>query len=68
MPWSNWPTCRVIREQIGKLFERLEAWAAVSGAQSLSGILARWYRLRSRVEVEAVFVDKFGHRSEFYEN
>ena len=37
----------VIRERIGKLFERLEAWPAVSGAKPLSGNLAGWYRLRT---------------------
>ena len=66
---------RVIRARIGKLFERLEAWPAVSGAKPLSGNLAGWYRLRTgdyrvrfRVEGETVIVDKIGHRSEFYED
>jgi mRNA interferase RelE/StbE len=65
---------RVIRERIGKLFQRLEAWPAVSGVKALSGNLAGWYRLRTgdyrvrfRVEGETVLVDKIGHRSEFYE-
>jgi mRNA interferase RelE/StbE len=66
---------RVIRERIGKLFQRLEAWPAVSGAKALSGNLAGWrrlrtgdYRVRFRVEGETVVVDKIGHRSEFYED
>lgn len=65
---------RVIRERIGKLFERLEAWPAVSGAKPLSGNLAGWYRLRTgdyrvrfRVAGGTVVVDQIGHRSEFYE-
>lgn len=66
---------RVIRERIGKLFQRLEEWPAVSGAKPLSGNLAGWYRLRTgdyrlrfRVKGKTVLVDKIGHRSEFYEN
>jgi mRNA interferase RelE/StbE len=66
---------RVIRERIGKLFERLQAWPTVSGVRPLSGNLAGWYRLRTgdyrvrfRVEGENVIVDKIGHRSEFYED
>jgi mRNA-degrading endonuclease RelE of RelBE toxin-antitoxin system len=31
---------RPIRERIGKLFQRLEQWPAVSGVKSLSGNLA----------------------------
>jgi hypothetical protein len=31
---------RVIRERMGKLFQRLEAWPNVSGARALSGALA----------------------------
>ena len=61
--------------RIGKLFERLEGWPALSGAKPLSGNLAGGYRLRtgdyrvrSRVEGETVIVDKIGHRSEFYED
>jgi mRNA interferase RelE/StbE len=64
-----------IRERIGKLFQRLQAWPAVSGAKPLSGDLAGWYRLRTgdyrlrfRVEGETVIVAKIGHRSEFYED
>ncbi len=74
MPLSNCPGCRVIRARIGRHFERLEAWPAVSGAKPLSGNLAGWYRLRTgdyrvrfRVEGETVVVDTIGHRSEFYE-
>ena len=65
----------VIRERIGKLFERLEAWPAVSGAKPLSGNLAGWYRMRTgdyrvrfRVQGDTIIVDKIGHRSEFYED
>lgn len=64
-----------IRERIGKLFERLAHWPAVSGAKPLSGNLVGWYRLRTgdyrvrfRVHGETVIVDKIGHRSEFYED
>ena len=66
---------RVIRERIGKLFQRLAAWPAISGAKALSGKLAGWYRLRTGdyrvrffVKGETVIVDKIGHRSEFYED
>jgi mRNA interferase RelE/StbE len=66
---------RVIRERIGKLFQRLEAWPAVSGAKPLSGNLAGWYRMRTgdfrvrfRIEGETIIVDKIGHRGEFYED
>jgi len=66
---------RVIRDRIGKLFERLQDWPTVSGAKPLSGDLAGWYRLRTgdyrlrfRVEGETVIVAKIGHRSEFYED
>ena len=66
---------RVARQRIGKLFQRLEAWPAVSGAKPLSGNLAGWYRLRTgdyrvrfRVEEQTVIVDKIGHRKEFYED
>ncbi len=66
---------RVIRERIGKLFQRLEAWPDVSGAKPLTGNLAGWYRLRTgdyrirfRIEGETVIVAKIGHRSEFYED
>ncbi len=61
---------RVIRERIGKLFQRLEAWPAVSGAKPLTGNLAGWYRLRTghyrirfRIEGETVIVAKIGHAS-----
>ena len=66
---------RVIRERIGKLFQRLAAWPAVSGIKALSGDPAGWYRLRTGdyrvrflVKGETVIVDKVGHRSEFYED
>ena len=65
---------RATRERIGKLFERLEGWPAVSGAKPLSGNLAGSYRLRTgdyrlrfRVEGETIIVDKIGHRRDFYE-
>jgi mRNA interferase RelE/StbE len=66
---------RVIRERMGKLFQRLEAWPNVSGARALSGELAGWYRLRTgdyrvrfRVKGDSVIVDKIGHRSDFYDD
>jgi mRNA-degrading endonuclease RelE of RelBE toxin-antitoxin system len=66
---------RVIRERIGKLFERLEDWPDVSGAKPLSGNPAGWFRLQAgeyrvwfRVQAENVIVDKIGRRSDFYED
>jgi mRNA interferase RelE/StbE len=66
---------RLIRERVGKLFQRLQAWPSVSGAKPLSGNLAGWYRMRTgdyrvrfRVQGETVIVDKIGHRSEFYDD
>jgi mRNA interferase RelE/StbE len=66
---------RVIRERIGRLFQRLEAWPHVSGAKPLSGDLAGWYRMRTgdyrlrfRVQGRTIIVDKIGHRREFYED
>lgn len=65
---------RVVRERVGKLFQRLEAWPAVSGAKPLRGELAGWYRLRTgdyrvrfRVEGATIIVAQIGHRKEFYE-
>jgi mRNA-degrading endonuclease RelE of RelBE toxin-antitoxin system len=64
---------RVLRERVGRLFQRLEAWPEVSGAKPLTGNLAGCYRLRTgdyrvrfRVEGETIIVDKIGHRSKFY--
>jgi mRNA-degrading endonuclease RelE of RelBE toxin-antitoxin system len=37
---------RVIRERIGKLFQRLADWPNVSGVKPLSGNLAGAYRIR----------------------
>lgn len=66
---------RVIRERIGKLFQRLEDWPNVSGAKPLSSNLAGSYRIRTgdyrlrfRIEGENVIVDKIGHRRDFYED
>lgn len=66
---------RVMRERIGQIFERLEAWPAVSGVKRLSGNLAGWYRLRSgdyrirfRIQGDTVIVDKIGHRKDVYED
>jgi mRNA interferase RelE/StbE len=66
---------RVMRERIGKIFERLEAWPAVSGVKPLSNNLAGWYRIRAgdyrirfRVKGDTVIVDKIGHRKDVYEN
>lgn len=66
---------RVIRERIGKLFQRLEDWPDVSGAKVLSGNLAGWYRVRTgdyRVRFylngDNVVVDKIAHRSKIYED
>jgi mRNA-degrading endonuclease RelE of RelBE toxin-antitoxin system len=56
------------------LFERLQAWPAVSGARALRGDLAGRFRLRTgdcrvqfRVEGEKVRVERIGHRDRFYE-
>ena len=43
---------RVIRERIGKLFERLEAWPAVSGAKPLTGNLAGY------IDAGAIWADR----------
>ena len=66
---------RVARERIGKLFQRLEAWPAVSGAKQLSGNSAGRYRLRTgdyrvrfRLDGGNVIVEKIGHRKDFYED
>jgi mRNA interferase RelE/StbE len=66
---------RVIRERIGNLFQRLQAWPEVSGARPLSGDLAGWYRMRTgdyrlrfRVERRTIIVDRIGHRRDFYED
>jgi mRNA-degrading endonuclease RelE of RelBE toxin-antitoxin system len=65
----------VIRERMGKLFQRLEAWPNVSGARALSGALAGWYRLRTgdyrvrfHVKGDSVIVDRIGQRSDFYDD
>jgi mRNA interferase RelE/StbE len=65
---------KIIHARVNRLLERLQRWPAVSGAKALSGNLAGSYRLRTgdyrllfRVKGEAVFVDKIGHRSKFYE-
>ncbi|MCE5279194.1 MAG: type II toxin-antitoxin system RelE/ParE family toxin [Planctomycetaceae bacterium] len=64
----------VIHARMLSLLERLAKWPAVSGAKPLTGSLARRYRLRTgdyrlqfRVEGQAVFVEKIGHRDRFYE-
>jgi mRNA interferase RelE/StbE len=55
--------------------ERLKKWPAVSGVKRLKGNLAGWYRVRIgdyrvrfRVEGDAVIVDKIGHRKDVYED
>ena len=63
----------VIHSRVLSLLERLAKWPAVSGAKALAGPLAGRYRLRTgdyrlqfRVEGQAVFVEKIGHRDRFY--
>jgi len=65
---------KAIRERIRKIAERLADWPEVSGAKSLSGNLAGWYRIRTgdyrvrfRPVGEIILIDKIGHRSEFYD-
>lgn len=65
----------VVLKRVRNVLERLKAWPAVSGAKPLSGDLSGWYRIRTgdyrvrfRVEGETVFVDKIGHRRDFYED
>jgi mRNA interferase RelE/StbE len=63
-----------IRERVRKVTGRLADWPKVSGAKSLSGNLAGWYRIRTgdyrvrfRPVGDSVLIDKIGHRSEFYD-
>ena len=60
--------------RMAKLYERLENWPHVSGAKSLTGSLAGYWRLRTgdyrlqfRVDGSTVIVEKVGHRDRFYE-
>lgn len=64
-----------IKERVRKLFRRLEAWPAVSGAKPLTGALVGWYRLRTgdyrlrfRAIGEQVIIDRIGHRKDVYED
>jgi mRNA interferase RelE/StbE len=64
---------KAIHARVDCLLERLQKWPAV-GAKPLSGNLAGWYRLRTgdyrlrfRVQGNAVIVEKIGHRSDFYD-
>jgi mRNA interferase RelE/StbE len=66
---------KAIHARVNQYLERLRNWPEVSGAKPLSGNLAGWYRLRIgdyrlrfRVQGEAVIVDKIGHRSDFYDD
>lgn len=63
-----------VRARIRKLFVRLTAWPTVSGAKSLTGVLAGQYRLRTgdyrlqfRVLENVVVIVKIGHRDRFYD-
>lgn len=63
-----------IRTRILKLIERLHRWPDVSGFKQLSGNLAGRYRLRTGdyrlrfyIQAENIFIDKIGHRTDFYE-
>lgn len=65
----------VIRGRVLKIFERLAAWPAVSGAKALSGGWAGYYRIRTgdwrlifRVVSPRVIVVRIKHRSEVYED
>ena len=64
---------RPIQARMLGLLERLRKWPEVRGGKPLTGNLAGWfrlrtgdYRLRFRVNGEAVTVDKIGHRDRFY--
>jgi mRNA-degrading endonuclease RelE of RelBE toxin-antitoxin system len=65
---------KAIRTRMLKLFERLQHWPEVSGFKQLSGRLAGRYRLRTSdyrlrfyIQAENIFIDKIGHRADFYE-
>jgi mRNA-degrading endonuclease RelE of RelBE toxin-antitoxin system len=65
---------KAIRTRILKLIERLQHWPEVSGFKQLSGSLAGRYRLRTGdyrlrfyIQAEDIFIDKIGHRANFYE-
>jgi mRNA-degrading endonuclease RelE of RelBE toxin-antitoxin system len=65
----------VIRGRVLKVFERLSAWPAISGAKALSGEWAGHYRIRTgdwrvvfRVVSPRVLVVRIKHRSEVYED
>jgi mRNA interferase RelE/StbE len=65
----------VVKERMRKLFRRLGAWPAVSGAKPLSSNLAGHYRMRTgdyrlrfRVQGEQVIIDKIGHRKDVYDD
>ena len=63
-----------IQARMAKIFERLEAWPAVSGARPLRGTHSSRFRLRTgdyrvqvRVDLDLLYVEKVGHRDGFYE-
>jgi mRNA interferase RelE/StbE len=65
----------IVQKRIRKLKERLTKWPDVSGAKPLTGNLAGYYRLRTgdyrlrfRVQGDAIIIDKIGHRKDFYED
>lgn len=65
----------VVLKRFRKILNRLKDWPAVSGAKSLSGDLAGWYRMRTgdyrlcvRVQGEMIYVDKIEHRKDFHED
>jgi mRNA interferase RelE/StbE len=64
-----------IRARVLRIFERLTAWAEVSGAKPLSGDWAGHYRIRTgdwrvvfRVVTPRLIVVRIKHRSEVYED
>jgi mRNA interferase RelE/StbE len=63
-----------IKARMIELLARLAKWPDVSGAKSLSGKLAGYYRLRTgdyrlqfRIEGGQVWVEQVGHRDGFYD-
>lgn len=63
-----------IRRRVVAVLKRLENWPTVSGVKRLSANLAGWYRARTgdyrvrfRIEGDAVIVDKIENRRDFYE-
>jgi mRNA-degrading endonuclease RelE of RelBE toxin-antitoxin system len=63
-----------IRTRVFKLVKRLQLWPEVSGVKPLSGSLAGRFRMRTGdyrlqfyVKTDDIYIEKIGHRANFYE-